>query len=110
MFADIVEANGSGVDTVSGATFTSAAIRNAVNDAAEQAGCTNMDAFKSNKVVHEAQAPIEETYDVVIVGAGGAGIAAAAQAAQDGQHACWSSRRTLRSAATPWCPAVSIRA
>ena len=84
MFADIVEANGSGVDTVSGATFTSAAIRNAVNDAAEQAGCTNMDAFKSDKVVHEAQAPIEETYDVVIVGAGGAGIAAAAQAAQDG--------------------------
>ena len=84
MFADVVEANGSGVDTVSGATFTSAAIRNAVNDAAEQAGCTNMDAFKSNKVVHEAQAPIEETYDVVIVGAGGAGIAAAAQAAQDG--------------------------
>lgn len=84
MFADIVEANGSGVDTVSGATFTSAAIRNAVNDAAEQAGCTNMDAFKSNKVVHEAQDPIEETYDVVIVGAGGAGIAAAAQAAQDG--------------------------
>ena len=84
MFADVVEANGSGVDTVSGATFTSAAIRNAVNDAAEQAGCTNMDAFKSNKVVHEAQDPIEETYDVVIVGAGGAGIAAAAQAAQDG--------------------------
>ena len=84
MFADIVEANGSGVDTVSGATFTSAAIRNAVNDAAEQAGCTNMDAFKSNKVVREAQDPIEETYDVVIVGAGGAGIAAAAQAAQDG--------------------------
>ena len=84
MFADIVEANGSGVDTVSGATFTSAAIRNAVNDAAEQAGCTNMDTFKSNKAVHEAQAPIEETYDVVIVGAGGAGIAAAAQAAQDG--------------------------
>ena len=84
MFADVVEANGTGVDTVSGATFTSAAIRNAVNDAAEQAGCTNMDAFKSNKAVREAQAPIEETYDVVIVGAGGAGIAAAAQAAQDG--------------------------
>ena len=84
MFADVVEANGTGVDTVSGATFTSAAIRNAVNDAAEQAGCTNMDAFKSNKAVHEAQDPIEETYDVVIVGAGGAGIAAAAQAAQDG--------------------------
>ena len=33
---------------------------------------------------HEAQAAIEETYDVVVIGAGGAGIAAAAQAAQDG--------------------------
>ena len=84
MFADVVEANGSGVDTVSGATFTSAAIRNAVNDAAEQAGCTNMDAFKAAGAAHEPQAAIEETYDVVVIGAGGAGIAAAAQAAQDG--------------------------
>ena len=84
MFADIVEANGSGVDTVSGATFTSAAIRNAVNDAAEQAGCTNMDAFKAAGAAHEPQTAIEETYDVVVIGAGGAGIAAAAQAAQDG--------------------------
>ena len=84
MITDILAANGTGVDAVSGATFTSAAIRSAVNDAAQQAGCTNLDAFKANKVVHEAQDPIEETYDVVIVGAGGAGIAAAAQAAQDG--------------------------
>ena len=28
---------------------------------------------KKNKVTHTAQKPIEETYDVVIVGAGGAG-------------------------------------
>ena len=33
---------------------------------------------------YEAQDPIEGTYDVVVVGAGGAGIAAAAQAAQNG--------------------------
>ena len=84
MIADILAANGSGVDGVSGATFTSNAIRAAMNDAAEQAGCTNMDAFKANKVEHVAQDAIEETYDVVVVGAGGAGIAAAAQAAQDG--------------------------
>ena len=51
MFADIIAGNGTGVDTVSGATFTSAAIRNAVNAAAEQAGCTNMDTFKANKPV-----------------------------------------------------------
>ncbi len=84
VIADILAANGTGVDGVSGATFTSNAVRNAVNNAAEQAGCTNMDAFKANTVVHEAEAAIEETYDVVVVGAGGAGIAAAAQAAQDG--------------------------
>ena len=60
------------MDGVSGATFSSNAIRNAVNDAAEQAGCTNMDAFKAAGAVHESQAAIEETYDVVVIGAGGA--------------------------------------
>ncbi len=84
MIADMLAANGSGVDSVSGATFSSAALRNAVNDAAEQAQCTNLNAFKANTVKHTAQDPIEETYDVVIVGAGGAGMTAAAQAAQDG--------------------------
>ena len=84
MIADMLEANGSGVDAVSGATFSSNALRNAVNDAAEQAGCTNLAAFKAAKVEHTAGEPIEETYDVVIVGAGGAGIAAAAQAVQNG--------------------------
>ena len=84
VIADILAANGTGVDVVSGATFSSNAVRNAVNDAAQQAGCTNMDAFKANTVVHEPEDPIEETYDVVVIGGGGAGIAAAAQAAQDG--------------------------
>ena len=84
VIADILAANGTGVDGVSGATFSSNAIRNAVNDAAEQAGCTNMDAFKAAGAALEPQAAIEETYDVVVIGAGGAGIAAAAQAAQDG--------------------------
>ena len=84
MIPDMIAANGSGVDGVSGATFTTRALRAAVNDAAEQAACTNLDAFKAAKVEHAAQTPIEETYDVVVVGAGGAGIAAAAQAAQNG--------------------------
>ena len=80
----IIEANGTGVDAVGGATFTSKAIRDAVNAAAEQAACTNMNAFQTATIEVVAQAPIEETYDIVIVGAGGAGMAAAAQAAQDG--------------------------
>ncbi|MBP3428304.1 MAG: FAD-dependent oxidoreductase [Clostridia bacterium] len=84
MIADMIAANGSGVDAVAGATFSSAALRNAVNAAAEQAACTNMSAFKAATVEHTAQAPIEGTWDIVIVGAGGAGMAAAAQAAQDG--------------------------
>lgn len=82
--ADIVKANGTGVDGVSGATFTSNAVKAAVNAAAELAACTNMDAFKSNKFEVVPGDPIEGTYDVVVVGAGGAGIAAAAQAAQNG--------------------------
>ena len=84
LFADIIAANGTGVDGVSGATFTSNAVRGAVNAAAELAGCTNLAAFKAAKAEVKAGDPIEETYDVVIVGAGGAGMAAAAQAAQDG--------------------------
>ena len=84
MIPDMIAANGSGVDGVSGATFTSRALRTIVNSAAEQAGCTNLDAFKAATVKHEAQAPIEKTVDIVVVGAGGAGMAAAAQATQNG--------------------------
>ena len=84
MIPEMLEANGSGVDGVSGATFTSRALRSIVNEAAEKAGCTNLDAFKANKVEHKAEDPIEESYDVVVIGAGGAGIAAAAQATQNG--------------------------
>ena len=84
MIADMIAANGSGVDGVSGATFSSRALRNAVNDAAQQAACTNLNAFQAARVEHVAGDPIEDTYDVVVVGAGGAGIAAAAEAAQAG--------------------------
>ena len=84
MIPEMLEANGSGVDSVSGATFTSKALREIVNNAAEQAGCTNLDAFKANKIEHTAGEAIEKTADIVVVGAGGAGIAAAAQATQNG--------------------------
>ncbi len=84
MIPEMLKANGAGVDGVSGATFSTRALRNAVISAAEKASCTNLDAFKSAKVKHEKQAPVKVIYDVVIVGAGGAGIAAAAQAAQLG--------------------------
>ena len=84
IFPDIIAANGTGVDAVSGATFTSRAIKEAVNDAAQQAGVSDLASFRKNTVIHEAQAPIDITVDVVVVGAGGAGMGAAAQAAQNG--------------------------
>lgn len=81
---DIIKSNGVGVDNVSGATFSSMAYKNAVAAAAEAAGATDLDAFKSNKAEVVAGDPIEDTWDVVVVGAGGAGVAAAAQASQNG--------------------------
>ena len=84
LIPQMIEANGTGVDSVSGATFSSRALKEAVNAAAEEAGVTNASQFSSNTVEVKAQDPIEDTWDVVIVGAGGAGISAAAQAAQDG--------------------------
>ena len=84
LIEDILAANGTGVDVVSGATFTSIALKNAVNAAAEAAGASDLDAFKKNTVEHAAQDEITGTWDVVIVGAGGAGMMAAAQAAQNG--------------------------
>jgi len=84
MIPEMIEANGSGVDTVSGASFTSRALRNIVNSAAEQAGCTDMDGFKAAKIEHLPGEPLDVEADVVVVGAGGAGIAAAAEATQKG--------------------------
>ena len=84
MIPEMIEANGTGVDGVSGATFSGRALREIVNAAAEQAGCTNLDAFKSNKIAHTAGEAIEKKVDIVVVGGGGAGIAAAAQATQNG--------------------------
>lgn len=84
VITDIKAANGTGVDRISGATFSSAGLQAAVNDAAAQAKVSDIKAFKGNTIKHEAQQQIEETYDVIVIGGGGAGIAAAAQAALDG--------------------------
>ncbi|MBR3659857.1 MAG: FAD-dependent oxidoreductase [Bacteroidaceae bacterium] len=82
--AKIIAANGLNVDAVSGATMSSFGLKEAVLNAADQAGVTNRKAFIDNGVKAQAGAPIEDTWDVVIIGGGGAGLCAAAQAAQDG--------------------------
>ncbi|MCI6896430.1 MAG: YjjG family noncanonical pyrimidine nucleotidase, partial [Gemmiger formicilis] len=58
MIADMLAANGTGVDSISGATFSSAALRGAVNDAAEQAAIT--DTLNHYGLPHDAEAV--ETY------------------------------------------------
>lgn len=79
----LIEANGTGIDALTGATITSRALKQAVNDAAQQAGVSNLAQFKANTIIKEPK-NIDETWDVVIIGAGGAGLAAAAEAAQQG--------------------------
>jgi len=78
----IVEAQSIGVDGVSGATFTSAAIKGAVKDALTQAGA-NIDEWNVAPEKPEPEA-IDMTADVVVVGAGGAGLAAAISALENG--------------------------
>lgn len=81
---DIINANGSGVDIVSGATVTSNSIKQAVNDAAEKAEVSDMKTFKKNTVNHEPEEKIQEEMDVVVVGGGGAGMMAAVESAMAG--------------------------
>jgi len=89
MFKEIMDYTSTGVDVVSGATFTSKAILGAVEDAAMQAGCQTAALRKGAKpYVLTPGAKITGAYDVVIVGAGGAGITAGAQAAQNGATVC----------------------
>ncbi len=77
----IVENGSIGLDSVTGATITSAAILNAVADCIEQAG-GDPDAFRTS-VAYEPRADVSA--DVVVVGGGGAGLVAAIAAAQQGK-------------------------
>ena len=80
----IVAAQSANVDSVSGATMTSEAIKMAVLDAVTTAG---LDPVKwSTYVAVEAATLADATYetDLVIVGAGGAGMTAALTAAEKG--------------------------
>ncbi|TAH70176.1 MAG: flavocytochrome c [Anaerolineaceae bacterium] len=81
--SEIVEFQSLGVDAVSGATKTSAAIIEAVSKAVEEAG-GDVQALKKAPVEKvKGEAVIKET-DVVVIGGGGAGLAAAVSAADNG--------------------------
>ena len=71
------------VDTVAGATVTSKAII-AATEAALTAAGADVEAFKAVEVVDDPAETIEYTTDVVVIGAGGAGVAAAVEAYDKG--------------------------
>lgn len=79
----ILEANSPEVDSVSGATFSTYAVKLAVADAMQQAG---MQTGEIKRVSDASQKPAaereEESCDIVIVGGGPAGLAAAVAAKQ----------------------------
>lgn len=80
---DIVKYQSLGVDSVTGATLTSYAVKQAVSDCVTQAGG---DAKALAKVAFDKGNPesIDETYDVVIIGSGAAGMSAAIAASEEG--------------------------
>lgn len=69
------------VDNAAGATITSAAVKAAVKDALTQAGA-NLDDW--NAEVPAGEAVADQEADVAVVGGGGAGLAAAIAAGQQG--------------------------
>ena len=84
--AGIVTAQGLGIDAVSGATITSGAILAAVEDCLTQAGA-DITALKSKGLAAAAQEADQELEtDIIVIGAGGAGLAAAVTANQAGAN------------------------
>ncbi len=76
--------NSINVDTVAGATFTSNGILEAVKNALENGGVDTTALMEKKELVIEKAADETLEADVVVIGAGGAGLAAAITAEQNG--------------------------
>ena len=84
--AQMVELNSINVDVVAGATLTSNAIMAAVKNALENGGVDTAALMEKKEVVVEKAADETLECDVVVIGAGGAGLAAAISAEQNGAN------------------------
>ncbi|WP_313120286.1 flavocytochrome c, partial [Proteiniclasticum ruminis] len=80
----VLKNQGLGVDTVSGATVSSTAILAAITAALKEAGA-DVEALKNIKAEEEVLEVSDKEADIVIIGAGGAGMAAAVEAATLGK-------------------------
>ncbi|MEG2533631.1 MAG: flavocytochrome c, partial [Gordonibacter sp.] len=81
----IVEHQTLNVDTVSGATVSSMAFLSAVSSAIDASGMKSSEWKKRDKAVPAAPENLSTDVDIVVVGAGGAGYAAAITAAEAGK-------------------------
>lgn len=81
---DIVKNQSTNVNNISGATLTTFAIKTAVQDCLKQAGLNPKDYAKAVPNPVKVNGNVEEKADVVVVGAGGAGLSAAVAAAKRG--------------------------
>lgn len=79
----IVEYQSLNVDTVSGATYSSQGILDAVKNALADSGANIDELMKEVDISSEPSETINKSADVVIVGGGGAGLAAAVSALQN---------------------------
>lgn len=82
----MVALNSINVDTVAGATMTSNAILNAVKTALENGNVDTTALMEKKEVAVEKAEDATLTTDVVVIGAGGAGLAAAISAQQNGAN------------------------
>ncbi|KAF1301860.1 flavocytochrome c [Enterococcus sp. JM9B] len=80
----IIAGNSIDVDVVSGSSATSEGYIAAVKDAIEKSGVT-LAAVKAKKT-KEAKVDTDQSYDVVVVGSGGAGFSAAIEAKEAGKN------------------------
>ena len=82
----VVAFSSTDVDLVSGATFSAKGFIDAVNDAAKKAGVTLAKADKKALKKAARELPKTSNYDVVVIGAGGAGFSAAITARSAGAN------------------------
>ena len=82
----VVALSSTDVDLISGATFSAKGFIDAVNDAAKKAGVTLAKADKKALKKAARKLPKTSNYDVVVIGAGGAGFSAAITARNAGAN------------------------
>lgn len=82
----VVALSSTDVDLISGATFSAKGFIDAVNDAAKKAGVTLAKTDKKALKKAARELPKTSNYDVVVIGAGGAGFSAAITAKNAGAN------------------------